>query len=132
MGVGRGCSRCLARNAHELGWFREGGDDARRSSDHRPRTHGAALPWDGEKPGCGSAPGFYADIVAVEGDPLADIDVVIHHVQWVMKGGRGGSSIGRAWGRTSPTEPQPVACSRKTDEGRNDSEGRLGVTSDAR
>jgi imidazolonepropionase-like amidohydrolase len=34
------------------------------------------------------APGYFADIVAVEGDPLKDIDVVIHHVVWVMKGGQ--------------------------------------------
>jgi imidazolonepropionase-like amidohydrolase len=32
-------------------------------------------------------PGFLADIAAVEGDPLADIDVVIQKVRWVMKGG---------------------------------------------
>ena len=33
------------------------------------------------------APGYFADIVAVEGNPLRDIDVVINHVVWVMKGG---------------------------------------------
>jgi len=33
------------------------------------------------------APGFLADIVAVEGDPLADVQVVIKNVRWVMKGG---------------------------------------------
>ena len=33
------------------------------------------------------APGYYADIVAVEGNPLADINVVIDKVRWVMKGG---------------------------------------------
>jgi imidazolonepropionase-like amidohydrolase len=33
------------------------------------------------------APGYFADLVAVEGDPLADIQVVIHNVRWVMKGG---------------------------------------------
>ncbi|MFI5228062.1 MAG: amidohydrolase family protein [Gemmatimonadales bacterium] len=33
------------------------------------------------------APGYAADIVAVDGDPLADIDVVLHGVRWVMKGG---------------------------------------------
>jgi imidazolonepropionase-like amidohydrolase len=34
------------------------------------------------------SPGAFADLVAVEGDPLSDIDVVIHHVKWVMKGGK--------------------------------------------
>ena len=32
-------------------------------------------------------PGFLADIAAVEGDPLADIEVAIQKVRWVMKGG---------------------------------------------
>jgi imidazolonepropionase-like amidohydrolase len=36
----------------------------------------------------GSAtPGHYADLVAVQGDPLTDISVVVHNVRWVMKGG---------------------------------------------
>jgi imidazolonepropionase-like amidohydrolase len=34
------------------------------------------------------APGYFADIVAVEGDPLADIHVVTDRVRWVMKGGQ--------------------------------------------
>ncbi len=33
-------------------------------------------------------PGAYADLVAVDGDPLSDIDVVVHHVKLVMKGGK--------------------------------------------
>ncbi|WP_025409617.1 amidohydrolase family protein [Gemmatirosa kalamazoonensis] len=33
------------------------------------------------------APGFYADVVAVEGDPLRDVGAVTDHVVWVMKGG---------------------------------------------
>jgi imidazolonepropionase-like amidohydrolase len=33
------------------------------------------------------AHGYFADIVAVEGDPLADINVAIYKVKWVMKGG---------------------------------------------
>jgi imidazolonepropionase-like amidohydrolase len=33
------------------------------------------------------APGFYADIVGVSGDPTRDIDVVVNRVRWVMKGG---------------------------------------------
>lgn len=32
-------------------------------------------------------PGHYADIVAVQGDPLADIGVLVHNVRWVMKSG---------------------------------------------
>ncbi len=32
-------------------------------------------------------PGHYADIVAVQGDPLADISVAVHNVRWVMKAG---------------------------------------------
>jgi imidazolonepropionase-like amidohydrolase len=33
------------------------------------------------------APGFFADIVAVDGNPLQDINVVLKNVKWVMKGG---------------------------------------------
>jgi imidazolonepropionase-like amidohydrolase len=31
--------------------------------------------------------GHYADLVAVEGNPLSDISVIVHNVRWVMKGG---------------------------------------------
>jgi imidazolonepropionase-like amidohydrolase len=34
------------------------------------------------------APGFFADIVAVDGNPLDNIDVVINNVRWVMKDGK--------------------------------------------
>jgi imidazolonepropionase-like amidohydrolase len=34
------------------------------------------------------APGLYADIVAVEGDPLTDVQALVGGVRWVMKGGR--------------------------------------------
>ncbi len=33
-------------------------------------------------------PGFFADIVAVEGDPLKDVDVTVTKVRWVMKAGK--------------------------------------------
>jgi imidazolonepropionase-like amidohydrolase len=33
------------------------------------------------------APGYAADIVAVEGDPLSDVNLLIEHVRWVMKSG---------------------------------------------
>jgi imidazolonepropionase-like amidohydrolase len=59
------------------------------------------------------APGFFADMVAVEGDPLANIDAVINGVRWVMKGGdvvvdrtasRGSGGPGGAAGATSPED----------------------------
>jgi imidazolonepropionase-like amidohydrolase len=33
------------------------------------------------------APGYLADLVAVEGDQLSDINVAIYNVKWVMKAG---------------------------------------------
>ena len=33
------------------------------------------------------APGYIADMVAVEGDPLTDISTVLNNVRWVMKSG---------------------------------------------
>jgi imidazolonepropionase-like amidohydrolase len=32
------------------------------------------------------APGYYADLIAVDGDPLTDISE-LERVRWVMKGG---------------------------------------------
>jgi hypothetical protein len=63
------------------------------SSDTRSRKPSARTPTSeagdargGEVPGL-VAPGYVADIVAVEGDPLADIEVTISKVRWVMKAG---------------------------------------------
>jgi len=33
------------------------------------------------------APGFFADVVAIQGEPLKNIDDVIQGVKWVMRGG---------------------------------------------
>ena len=75
----------FGQNTRELEWFVKAGmrpEDALASAT----TNGAALL--GMEKSLGAIqPGYFADIVAVEGNPLADIDVVISKVRWVMKGG---------------------------------------------
>ncbi len=73
-------------NARELGWFVKAGMTPAQALA-AATTAGAAL-LGMEKEIGAVAPGYFADIVAVAGDPLADIDVVIHKVRWVMKGGK--------------------------------------------
>jgi imidazolonepropionase-like amidohydrolase len=76
----------FGQNTRELEWFiRAGMTPAEALAT--ATTHGAALL--GKEKSLGAvAPGFSADIVAVAGDPLRDIDVVIRRVSWVMKDGR--------------------------------------------
>jgi len=72
-------------NTRELGWFVKAGmtpEQALRTAT----TNAAELL--GKPTELGSvAPGYFADLVAVEGDPLSNIDVAIHNVRWVMKSG---------------------------------------------
>ena len=75
----------FGENTREMGWFVKAGmtpEQALRTAT----TNAAELLGKEKEPGA-VAPGYFADVVAVEGDPLADIDVVIHRVKWVMKGG---------------------------------------------
>jgi imidazolonepropionase-like amidohydrolase len=76
----------FGENTRELAWLVKAGmtpAEALRAAT----TNGAALL--GMEKSLGAvAPGYYADLVAVEGDPLRDIQVVIKKVCWVMKGGR--------------------------------------------
>src|SRR5467141_843028 len=75
----------FGENTRELGWFVKAGmtpEQALRTAT----TNGAELL--GKEKELGAiAPGYLADLVAVEGDPLADINVVLNHVKWVMKDG---------------------------------------------
>ena len=73
-------------NTRELRWFVEAGMTPGQALA-TATTNGAAL-LGMEKELGAIAPGYYADIVAVEGDPLTDIEAVISRVRWVMKGGR--------------------------------------------
>src|SRR5947208_8453391 len=75
----------FGQNTRELGWFVKAGmtpEQALRTAT----TNAAELLGKEEELGA-VAPGYFADWVAVEGDPLADIDVAINNVRWVMKGG---------------------------------------------
>ena len=75
----------FGQNTRELHWFVAIGMTPAQALA-TATTNGAALL--GMPQSLGRvAPGYYADLVAVEGDPLADIDVVIRNVRWVMKGG---------------------------------------------
>jgi imidazolonepropionase-like amidohydrolase len=75
----------FGQNTRELAWLVKAGlspEEALRAAT----VNGAALLGKEEELGA-VAPGYLADLIAVEGDPLSDIDVVIHKVRWVMKGG---------------------------------------------
>jgi len=53
----------------------------------RTATSNAAALLGKEKELGAVASGYLADLVAVEGDPLADINVLLNNVKWVMKEG---------------------------------------------
>ena len=75
----------FGQNTRELGWFVKAGMTPEQALA-TATTNGAALL--GMESSLGAVqPGFFADIIAVEGDPLSNIDVVINNVKWVMKGG---------------------------------------------
>jgi imidazolonepropionase-like amidohydrolase len=93
----------FGQNTRELEWFVKAGMTpaqalATRDDVFRPRCwcHGRDLG--------AIAPGYFADIVAVEGDPLADITAVVNRVplgdeRWC--GGGRSSRAGRA-GKAGP------------------------------
>jgi len=75
----------FGENTRELAWFVKAGMTPEQAL--RTATTNAAELLGKEKELGAVAPGYYADMVAVEGDPLADISVAINHVRWVMKAG---------------------------------------------
>ena len=76
----------FGQNTRELGWFVKAGMPPAQALATATTIPAALL---GHEKDLGAiAPGYFADIVAVEGDPLADINVVINGVRWVMKSGR--------------------------------------------
>ena len=75
----------FGQNTRELGWFVKAGMTPEQAL--RTATANAAELLGKEKELGAVAPGYFADLVAVEGDPLADIGVVLNNVRWVMKSG---------------------------------------------
>jgi imidazolonepropionase-like amidohydrolase len=73
------------QNTRELGWFVKAGMTPEQVL--RTATTNAAELLGKEKELGAVVPGYFADLVAVEGDPLADINVVLNNVRWVMKAG---------------------------------------------
>ena len=72
-------------NLRELGWFVKLGMTNEQALQSATVVPAEML---GMEKSLGAvAPGFFADIVAVEGDPLTDIEVVMKNVRWVMKNG---------------------------------------------
>jgi imidazolonepropionase-like amidohydrolase len=75
----------FGENTRELGWFVKAGmtpEEALKTAT----TNAAELLGKKDELGAVSA-GYFADLIAVEGDPLADVNVTINKVKWVMKGG---------------------------------------------
>ena len=75
----------FGENTRELGWFVKAGMTPEQALN--AATKNPALMLSMERSLGSVAPGYFADIVAVQGDPLADINAVINNVRWVMKSG---------------------------------------------
>ena len=76
----------FGQNTRELGWLVKAGMTPGQALASATTIPAALL---GMEKSLGAvAPGYFADIVAVEGDPLADVNALINGVRWVMKGGQ--------------------------------------------
>jgi imidazolonepropionase-like amidohydrolase len=75
----------FGQNTRELGWFVKAGMTAEEALKTATVNAAELLGKNGELGAV--AAGYFADLVAVEGDPTADIGVAMEKVKWVMKGG---------------------------------------------
>ncbi len=76
----------FGQNTRELGWFVKAGMTPAQALASATTTAAELL---GLEDRLGRiAPGYLADIVAVDGDPLASIDALFTGVRWVMKDGK--------------------------------------------
>jgi len=76
----------FGENTRELGWFVKAGMTPAQALAAATSSGAAML---GQERSLGAnAPGYLADLAAVEGDPLSDVSAIIDRVRWVMKDGR--------------------------------------------
>jgi imidazolonepropionase-like amidohydrolase len=75
----------FGENTRELGWLVKAGMTPAQA--YAVATSNGASLLGMEKNLGAIAPGYYADLVAVDGDPLSDVTVLIEGIKWVMKGG---------------------------------------------
>jgi imidazolonepropionase-like amidohydrolase len=75
----------FGENTRELGWFVKAGMTPEQVLK-TATTNAAELLQKQNELGA-LKPGYFADICAVEGNPLDDINVAIQKIRWVMKGG---------------------------------------------
>lgn len=76
----------FGENTRELAWFVKAGMTPEQALK-TATVDAAELLGQQDKLGA-LKPGYYADICAVEGSPLQNIDDAIYKVRWVMKGGK--------------------------------------------
>ena len=76
----------FGENTRELNWFVKAGMTPEQAL--KTATTDAADLLDRKDSLGALRPGYLADVVAVEGNPLDDIDVAINRVRWVMKAGQ--------------------------------------------
>ncbi len=76
----------FGENTRELAWFVKAGMTPEQALK-TATTNAAELLQHSNDLGA-LKPGYFADICAVEGNPLDDIDVAINKVRWVMKAGK--------------------------------------------
>jgi len=89
----------FGQNTRELAWFVKAGMTPAQALASATTIPAAML---GRERDLGAiAPGYFADLVAVDGDPRVDVDVLIGKVRWVMKGGD--VVVDRRSGSAAPT-----------------------------
>jgi imidazolonepropionase-like amidohydrolase len=76
----------FGENTRELGWLVKAGMTPAQAL--YAATMGGATLLGQEKSLGAVSPGYFADLVAIDGDPLKDVNALITGVKWVMKGGQ--------------------------------------------